>query len=52
LLATGRDTGGGSFGLPALTIELPVTTTIMLRSIVDIARSEGEQIRFGRNMIS
>ena len=43
VLATGA--GGGSFGLPALTIELPVTTTIMLRSIADIARSEGEQIR-------
>ncbi len=35
---------GGSFGLPTLAIELPVTTTIMLRSIADIARSEGEQI--------
>jgi hypothetical protein len=43
VFATGA--GGGSFGLPALTIELPVTTTIMLRSIADIARSEGEQIR-------
>jgi len=42
VLATGA--GGGTFGLPALTIELPVTTTIMLRSIADIARSEGEQI--------
>jgi hypothetical protein len=44
VLATGA--GGGSFGLPALTIELPVTTIIMLRSIADIARSEGEQIRW------
>ncbi|MFZ3045377.1 MAG: EcsC family protein [Desulfatirhabdiaceae bacterium] len=35
---------GGFFGLPALTIELPVSTTIMLRSIADIARSEGEII--------
>ena len=43
VFATGA--GGGSFGLPALTIELPVTTTIMLRSIADIARSEGEQIK-------
>jgi hypothetical protein len=43
VFATGA--GGGSFGLAALTIELPVTTTIMLRSIADIARSEGEQIR-------
>lgn len=37
--------GGGAFGLPALAIELPVSTTIMLRSIADIARSEGEDLR-------
>ena len=36
---------GGAFGLAALAIELPVSTTIMLRSIADIARSEGENIR-------
>ena len=41
--ATGA--GGGAFGLPALAIELPVSTTIMLRSIADIARSEGEDLR-------
>jgi hypothetical protein len=35
----------GTFGLPALAIELPISTTIMLRSIADIARSEGEDIR-------
>jgi hypothetical protein len=35
---------GGFFGLPALAIELPVSTIIMLRSIADIARSEGEYI--------
>ena len=31
---------GGVFGLPALAIELPITTSIILRSIADIARSE------------
>lgn len=36
---------GGVFGLSALAIELPVSTTIMLRSIADIARSEGEGLR-------
>lgn len=36
---------GGAFGLPALIIELPVSTTIMLRSIADIARSEGENLK-------
>ena len=35
---------GGFFGLSALSIELPVSTAIMLRSIADIARSEGENI--------
>lgn len=32
---------GGAFGLLALTVELPISTTLMLRSIADIARSEG-----------
>ncbi len=36
---------GGLFGLPALAVELPVSTTVMLRSIADIARSEGEQLK-------
>lgn len=36
---------GGAFGLPALAIELPVSTIIMFRSIADIARSEGERIK-------
>jgi hypothetical protein len=35
---------GGAFGLPALMIELPATTVMMLRSILDIARSEGEDL--------
>lgn len=35
---------GGLFGLPALSIELPLSTTIMLRSIADIARSQNESI--------
>jgi hypothetical protein len=35
---------GGFFGLPALVVELPISTTIMLRSIADIARSEAEPI--------
>ena len=35
---------GGAFGLPALAVELPISTSIILRSIADIARSEGEDI--------
>jgi hypothetical protein len=37
--------GGGAFGLAGLPVELPISTTIMLRSIADIARSEGEHLR-------
>src|SRR6202034_3548105 len=33
---------GGFFGLPGLIVELPITTTVMLHSIVEIARSQGE----------
>ncbi|SIT39621.1 conserved hypothetical protein [Paraburkholderia piptadeniae] len=35
---------GGAFGLLALPVELPVTTTLMFRSICDVARSEGEDL--------
>lgn len=35
---------GGFFGIAAITIELPISTTIMLRSIADVARSEGESV--------
>ncbi|ATC81455.1 hypothetical protein PAGA_a0974 [Pseudoalteromonas agarivorans DSM 14585] len=32
---------GGAFGFAAIAIELPISTTIMLRSVADVARSEG-----------
>jgi hypothetical protein len=35
---------GGFFGLGGLTVELPVITVVMLRSIADIARSEGQDL--------
>ena len=35
---------GGSFGIAALAVELPVSATIMLRSIADVARSYGEDL--------
>lgn len=41
---------GGSFGLAALPIELPVSTIIMLRSIGDIARSEGEDLTIAQRL--
>src|SRR5580698_2623981 len=34
----------GFFGFAALPIELPVTTTLMLRAIADIARHQGEDL--------
>jgi len=36
---------GGAFGIAALPVELPLSTTLMLRSIADIARSEGHDLR-------
>jgi hypothetical protein len=36
---------GGFWGLPALAIELPLSTCVMLRSIADIARNQGEQLQ-------
>ena len=36
---------GGAFGIAALGIELPVSTTLILRSIADIASAEGEDPR-------
>jgi EcsC protein family len=44
VLATASGAAGGAFGLPMLPIELPVSTVIMLRSIAEIARSEGEDL--------
>jgi EcsC family protein len=44
LLVAGSGAVGGVFGLAAFPIELPVSTMIMLRSIADIARSEGERL--------
>ena len=35
---------GGALGLASLPFELPVTATLMLRSIADIARAEGETL--------
>ena len=45
VLVTATGAGGGAFGLSSLALELPISTTIILRSIADIARSEGEQIK-------
>jgi EcsC protein family len=43
-MAAASGAAGGAFGLAAVAIELPVSTTIMLRSIAQIAREEGEDL--------
>ena len=44
LVATGTGATGGLFGFTALAVELPVSTGVILRSIADIARSEGHDL--------
>jgi EcsC protein family len=43
-LAVASGAAGGAFGIFSLPLELPVSTIIILRSILDIARSEGENL--------
>ena len=43
-LVAGSGGIGGFFGLPGLLIELPLSTTLMIRGIAEIARDEGEDI--------
>jgi len=51
-LATASGAAGGAFGLASLAIELPVSTVIMLRSIADVARSEGENLSDAETALS
>jgi hypothetical protein len=44
ILIAGSGIAGGAVGLASLPIELPISTTIILRSIADIARSEGHNV--------
>lgn len=44
MAAVASGAAGGAFGLPALVVELPISTTIMCRSIADIARANGESL--------
>ncbi|HVB90046.1 MAG TPA: EcsC family protein, partial [Beijerinckiaceae bacterium] len=43
-MAIASGAAGGALGLATLPIELPISTTLMLRSIADVARSEGEDL--------
>src|SRR3982075_511702 len=51
-LATVSGAAGGTFGLAALPVELPGSTVIMLRSIADIAQSEGEDLSDPESVLS
>jgi len=44
ILVTGSGVAGGAVGLASLPVELPISTALMLRSIADIARSEGHDV--------
>lgn len=44
LAASASGAVGGAFGLPALLLELPISTLIMLRSVADVAREHGEDL--------
>ena len=52
LLAVGAGAVGGFFGPVATLAELPFTTTLILRAIADIARSEGEDLSDRDNRIA
>lgn len=43
-LAAAAGAAGGAFGIAGLAVELPFSTTLMMRSIADIARHEGEDL--------
>ncbi len=45
IAAAASGAAGGAFGIAAIGIELPVSTTLILRSIADIAAAEGENPR-------
>lgn len=44
LIAGLTGAAGGAFGITAVAAELPVSTMVILRSVADIARSEGEDL--------
>lgn len=51
-LAAASGAIGGAIGLVGLPMELPLSTTIMLRSIADIARHEGENLEDPEAMLA
>jgi hypothetical protein len=52
LVAGVAGAAGGFFGLAGLVVELPVSTTVMLHSIAEIARSHGEDLSKPENALA
>ena len=52
IFAAASGAAGGALGLLSLPVELPVTTTLMLRSIADIARAEGEDLAVAESALA
>src|SRR4029077_16113388 len=44
ILVMGAGAAGGAFGLAAMPLELPISTCLILRSIAEIAQSEGHTL--------
>ncbi|HMF07280.1 MAG TPA: EcsC family protein, partial [Methylocella sp.] len=51
-LAVFAGAAGGAFGVSSLPLELPFSTTILLRSVADIARSEGHDLEDPRAVLA
>lgn len=51
-VAAASGAAGGALGLAALPFELPFTTTVMLRSIAEIAQQQGEDLRNPENALA
>jgi len=51
-LASASGAVGGALGLAALPVELPVSTAIMLRTIAEFARQEGEDLAGPRTRLA
>ena len=52
LMVTASGAAGGAIGLPALPFELPISTCLILRSVAEIARSEGHDLARLDNRLS
>ncbi len=50
-LAVFAGAAGGAFGVSSLPLELPFSTTILLRSVADIARAEGHDLEDPRAVL-